>query len=279
MDKKDYQNIFADLRNKQTISLSKKEAILSLKDVLYPHPHWELNKEDEINSQEVIEVVAGAEDEALESFQQEVISPKKLEKEEILKSMEKFVKEQGAAVELEGARVTSTDSGQHYQLTFEQAAPKSISELGEIPYNFVQSPTSQIAFVGEKPKDWDDENPGNDLLSKMVKAMGLDIQKTALLFIDKNEDEKTQELIYRELYCLGVQIVVALGARATSLLINKKERLSSVHGKFLKIEVQFQTEVRPFEVVPVFHPDYLQINPSMKRTAWDDLQKVMKRIS
>jgi len=276
MEKKDYQNIFADLRNNQTKSLTQREAKLSLKENLYPHPLWILSSESEAISEEVVELLH---DQPVAEFEQTSIVEKSFEKEEILKSMEKFVAEQGAAVELEGAKVSSTASGNHYHLKFEKEAPKSISELGDIPYNFVQSPTSKIAFVGEKPKDWDEENPGTDLLSKMVKAMGLDIQKTALLFIDKNEDEKTQELIYRELYVLGAEIVVALGARATSLLINKKERLSSVHGRFLKIEVEFQKENRPFEIFPVFHPDYLQINPSMKRTAWEDLQKVMKRIS
>ena len=31
-------------------------------------------------------------------------------------------------------------------------------------------------------------------------------------------------------------------------------------------------------MVPIFHPDFLKINPKMKRTAWDDLQKVMRMI-
>ena len=49
---------------------------------------------------------------------------------------------------------------------------------------------------------------------------------------------------------------------------------SNIHGQFF--EKQYGDTA--FSLMPVFHPDFLVINPNMKRTAWADLQKVMERV-
>lgn len=75
------------------------------------------------------------------------------------------------------------------------------------------------------------------------------------------------------------QVIISFGAIATNALLEQRKRLSQVHGKFF--EQTFSLE-EGFEwtcdLVPIFHPDFLAINPSMKRTAWTDLQKVMKKV-
>ena len=53
-----------------------------------------------------------------------------------------------------------------------------------------------------------------------------------------------------------------------------KERLSMVHGKVLEIEHKSQT----INLVPLFHPEYLLINPNMKRKVWNDLQEIIKKL-
>ncbi len=68
------------------------------------------------------------------------------------------------------------------------------------------------------------------------------------------------------------KVVITFGATMTNFILDKQERLSKVHGKFFpKLYEGHQTQI-----VPVFHPGFLIINPNMKRTAWMDLQKVME---
>ena len=70
------------------------------------------------------------------------------------------------------------------------------------------------------------------------------------------------------------KVVVSLGATVTNILLGKREKLSTIHGQFFE---KRQGECN-FSLMPIFHPDFLIINPNMKRTAWIDLQKVMERI-
>ena len=69
--------------------------------------------------------------------------------------------------------------------------------------------------------------------------------------------------------------IVPLGAKATNTILGTKERLSKIHGQQVKFKIiGHKTEI-DLSVYPVLHPDFLQINPNMKRSAWIDLQKVM----
>ena len=52
-----------------------------------------------------------------------------------------------------------------------------------------------------------------------------------------------------------------------------------VHGKFFdKILTYKNNQVRQFKIVPVFNPEMILINPSMKRSTWMDLQKIMEHL-
>jgi uracil-DNA glycosylase family 4 len=73
-------------------------------------------------------------------------------------------------------------------------------------------------------------------------------------------------------------IVISLGAMATNVILGRKERLSRIHGQEFQLNLQSSAKETKLVVFPVFHPDILQINPNMKRSAWLDLQKVMKRL-
>jgi uracil-DNA glycosylase family 4 len=66
--------------------------------------------------------------------------------------------------------------------------------------------------------------------------------------------------------------VVTLGAFASNLLLEGQERLSKIHGNFFprSFSDNFHTQI-----VPLFHPNFLLINPSMKKSAWMDMQKIM----
>ncbi|MCF8058684.1 MAG: hypothetical protein K9K67_05275 [Bacteriovoracaceae bacterium] len=141
---------------------------------------------------------------------------------------------------------------------------------------------TKVIFVGECPKDFDSESPDSDLLSKMITAMKIRVGTHCRVFITKDSEIAEQEWfgLLKELTSdIQEIIVVSLGALATNTILQKKERLSKIHGKEFNLSLKRGAETVQIRVFPVFHPDILQINPNMKRSAWLDLQKVMEFLS
>lgn len=135
----------------------------------------------------------------------------------------------------------------------------------------------KVIFIGESPKDFNEEELGTDLLSKMIKAMKLSPDEFIKVFITKDQDQaqKEWETVLSHLPEGNEFIVVSLGALATNITLGRKERLSRVHGQVFKKQLKGNDQDSIVSIYPVFHPDILKINPNMKRSAWIDLQKVM----
>lgn len=124
-----------------------------------------------------------------------------------------------------------------------------------------------------------DDDASRDLLNKMIHAMRLSSKEFKLLEIDANLSESGTEDKRQRLEEIRAQIliekplvVVTLGAFASNLLLEGQERLSKIHGNFFprSISDNFHTQI-----VPLFHPNFLLINPGMKKSAWMDMQKIM----
>jgi len=145
---------------------------------------------------------------------------------------------------------------------------------------------SLVLFVGDSFV----EGTGEDLLGKMIVAMKLrpgEFNRVA--FNEKLEDVndlaanlvtptiETVELL-EQIKKFKPNIVVSLGATVTNILLGKREKLSGIHGQFFDKTLSLDNESYSYQVMPIFHPDFLVINPNMKRTAWIDLQKVMERV-
>ncbi|MCP4912336.1 MAG: hypothetical protein GY909_04390 [Oligoflexia bacterium] len=163
-----------------------------------------------------------------------------------------------------------------------QTESKEIEPV-ESPQDLVvdkETPHAKVAFVGEIPKDFNSDHPNIDLLSKMIGAMKLEEGSWQRLFLEKSLEEEAlkhqEDSLFMHLHQSEVKVVVSLGAFATNLLMGKRERLSKVHGQLQKLNLNSGDITKELSVFPVFHPDLLQINPNMKRSAWIDLQKVME---
>jgi DNA polymerase len=139
----------------------------------------------------------------------------------------------------------------------------------------------EVVFLGDSHK-----GEGEDLLGRMITAMKLSGDEffryhlneeleniTDLAGNLENPDQATCEL-FKFIEAKRPKVVVSLGATITNILLGKREKLSGIHGQFFEKTIGECT----FSLMPVFHPEFLLINPNMKRTAWIDLQKVMERI-
>jgi len=204
------------------------------------------------------------------------------EKEHALESMDKFVSKATEDKPV-GQKIIQLEHG-HVEKKQDETATISLtksstdeftSHLEGIQVLSGEFSDVKCVFLGDTSHTDDD-----DLLMKMIQAMKLqtgEYLRIPLENISQNSDEFSD-------LCIGLKkvnpaVLVTMGAIATNVMLGKKERLSRVHGVTTDKTVEFTDGVQwNYKMVPIFHPDYLKINPKMKRTAWDDLQKVMKMV-
>lgn len=170
-------------------------------------------------------------------------------------------------------------------------------------------PDLDVLFVSDFFKGEDCERPETCftgqkqlMLQNMIQAMGLQPSKVAITLMVKcavelnlehldHQDNKAgqsirsegfdelvtncKEHLHFEIVTLKPRVVIALGSQVCSSLRGTMEKLSKIHGQFFDQTIQSHNKDHSFKLVPLFHPDFLLVNPNMKRTAWNDLKKVM----
>lgn len=148
-----------------------------------------------------------------------------------------------------------------------------------------------VLFLADAPKNAEASarNPlggeSGELMLKMIAAMKLGENDFAISLLSRclpkpeAPQVKMQEYcrahLDRELSYLRPKVVVAMGAQAMLALLGEGIRLAESHGQFFEKKVQSAQSSWKGQVVPLFHPEYLLINPAMKKAAWTDLQKIM----
>lgn len=147
-------------------------------------------------------------------------------------------------------------------------------------------PTARVCFVGNFEKDLESKDKTEDkaqsleLLERMISAMGL--ESGDYLVIDRIQfDHQGLDKLVQKIINVKPEFIIAFGGKTANFFLGKQERLQKTHGQFFNIKFSSKTSSNDStvsQVVPIFHPDYLLINLDMKRTAWNDLQKVMKAL-
>lgn len=203
------------------------------------------------------------------------------EKTRTLQALEKFTLEkkegQGSpVVKFSGGELAAKSSGREIVVSLKNPAPRSWEDIQETEL-LTPLQSADLFFLGE----YDTQEQGQ-LLTNMIAAMKLVDYPAARFPLPKDEldSDYWSERIAAHLYLLKPQVLVSLGAQATNLISRKKERLTQVHGKFVTLKFLFSDEKSvSVQLFPIFHPEFLIINPNMKRTAWIDLQKIMEFFS
>lgn len=143
---------------------------------------------------------------------------------------------------------------------------------------------AKVMFVGNWP-DAATEKAGipfsgdaGELLSKIIKAMRLDIREVYLCNIlkcrPKNdkpplmaEVNECLSILKRQLNVIKPVVICTLGTFSSQIILNTKEPLLSLRGKF--------HDFGGIKVMPTFHPSTLLKDPGNKRDTWEDVQKIM----
>lgn len=211
-----------------------------------------------------------------------------LSKEKVLTSLKENVEKKGAvesrfgSILKDDSKKTVSSSSFELKLSKKQIEEKLKSQFPNEDLEKLKS--INVLIVGESsftnlsPDETylKSSHDQGELLGKMIYSMKLDegeFLRTPL--VGENEAEVLENIL-SEISYFEPEVVITLGAIATNILYGKKEKLSKVHGSEFDKQIKCKNNHFDFKFFPIFHPDLLQINPSMKRTAWIDLQKIMK---
>lgn len=113
-----------------------------------------------------------------------------------------------------------------------------------------------------------------ELFSRMLVAMKLTPEEVIVYPIEQNGEDSSSEVM-KVAGFFQPEIIVTLGAKATHKILKGQERLAMVHGQFFNRKIE---NIGTFVVVPLFHPSIIENNQNMKKTAWADMQKIMKHL-
>jgi len=208
-------------------------------------------------------------------------------KAEVLSSLAKKIDEKGA-VQSRFGNITKDEKaislGSKLILTKDQSEYKKWIESNLSSFEFEKFEGVSALIVGESRNvDLNSEqahykfsHDNTELLGKMIIPMKLEEGEFLRASLLGDTDEEVLQNLLCEIALFKPKAVISLGAVATNFLYGKKEKLSKIHGQELERIIEIGDESINFTLFPIFHPDLLEINPSMKRTAWMDLQKVMK---
>jgi hypothetical protein len=112
-----------------------------------------------------------------------------------------------------------------------------------------------------------------ELFEKMIAAMKLIPSEVIILPVEGQDESDYSREVMEVAAHFSPEILITLGATATARILKSNDRLSMIHGQFFSRRVGSQ---KSFQIVPLFHPSIIETNQNMKKTAWADMQKIMR---
>lgn len=150
----------------------------------------------------------------------------------------------------------------------------------------VGDPRAQLVFVGEAPgRDEDLQGvpfvgKAGELLTNMIQRMGFKREEVYICNVLKcrppnnrnplpEEIEMCHPILLRQLRAISPKVIVGLGTFAAQTLLETKEPISNLRGKF--------HDYHGIPLMPTFHPSFLLRNgPEMRWVVWEDMVKVLE---
>lgn len=222
------------------------------------------------------------------------------EKKQVLESLERFAQEKVAesprpVIKLDGGEIhVKPVPGWEvplYSTVAGLAKHLSLSDYLEVLLRGKNPGTVKAFFVTENFRPWKEVQPelkGNfldelllglapktaELFHRMIGAMKLPPEEVLIYPIEAQGRDLSEEVMSIAA-TFKPEVMITLGALATNKILKGNDRLSLIHGQFFTRKVAGAGD---FQVVPLFHPSIIESNQNMKKTAWSDMQKIMKAL-
>jgi len=151
----------------------------------------------------------------------------------------------------------------------------------------VGNPNAGLVFVGEAPGADEDAQGepfvgrAGQLLTKIIEAMGMRREDVYICNIIKcrppnNRTPESDEIVacqpflLEQLRAIGPRFICALGGPAAQTLLQTKEPISRLRGRF--------HDYHGIPLLPTFHPAFLLRNPNEKKTVWEDMKLLLRHM-
>jgi len=153
------------------------------------------------------------------------------------------------------------------------------------------NPAANIMLIGEAPgRDEDIQGlpfvgRSGQLLDRMLAAIGLDRDTVYIANVvpwrppgnrtpSPLETEICKPFIERQIALADPQVLVFLGGAAASQLLQRKEGILRMRGKWLT----YQANGNAIDAIATLHPAYLLRQPAQKRLAWRDMLAIKAKL-
>ena len=149
-------------------------------------------------------------------------------------------------------------------------------------------PAARVMIIGDAPGA-DEDRAGRpfvgatgQLLDKMLGAIGLSRETNVYLTTIINwrtpgnraptqaEVDLSLPFIRRHIELMNPAVIVFVGGAAVKILLETKEPITRLRGKWLTY--------KSIPATTIFHPEFLIQSPSQKKVAWEDLQMIQTKL-
>jgi uracil-DNA glycosylase family 4 len=224
------------------------------------------------------------------------------EKAQVLDSLNRFAQEipelqEGKSLRVEGGELAIKPSGDWPEL-LEMPDLASLTKQLSLPAEILnivlkhKAPQQvKVLFITENFRAWEEIAPElkgglldellcgfpvktAELFERMIVAMKLEAAEVIHYPVEDAHKDLSLEAISLAAF-FGVEVVITLGAKATQKILKTADRLTLIHGQFFQRQL---ADRGSFTFVPLFHPSIIETNQNMKKTAWTDMQKIMRHL-
>lgn len=150
--------------------------------------------------------------------------------------------------------------------------------------------TARLVFVGEAPGADEDRQgqpfvgEAGQVLTRLIEAMGLKREQVYICNVlkcrppanrnpHKDEINTCAPFLIQQLQVVKPEVIVALGTFAAQTLLESKEPISRLRGRF--------HQYHGIPLMPTFHPSFLLRNKDNKQHFWDvwsDMEQVLHKL-
>jgi hypothetical protein len=220
------------------------------------------------------------------------------EKVQVIESLERFVEEKVSestepVLKIPGGEVVLREEPQWGEVT-PFASLEDLKASLKLDQRFqeiaLKNKRPTAIFVSEKFRPWEESEKDlkggfidelllgfppktAELFERMILAMKLTPEEVVIYPVEGEEADFSQD-VFELAGFFKPEVIITLGAKATTKILKSSDRLSMIHGQFFQKRAGEQV----FQVVPLFHPSIIETNQNMKKTAWSDMQKIMKHL-
>jgi uracil-DNA glycosylase len=180
--------------------------------------------------------------------------------------------EPAQATALEPARTSAFDPAQATASESVQAtASESAQANTDACFTALGNPRARLLFVQSGAGF---AGASGELLVKIIEAMGFAPQDVLLLSFAAEggvEGYPSRASLLARIMAVAPEVVVSLGETATQLLMQSRDSLASLRGRFLDLDT--------IPLMATLHPDQLVADVALKREVWSEMQQVMRRLA